>query len=70
MLPAIDVHCATNKSLVEALCSGIQYANNLECSAILNYRGRKIPIVPGDVVEVVLDCLREDFGSFLDAASP
>ncbi|RKK04281.1 hypothetical protein EBE87_02875 [Pseudoroseomonas wenyumeiae] len=69
MLQAVDVHCASGKSLLEALRSGIQYSNNLACPVILNYMGKKIPVIPGDIVEVVLDCLREDFGSFLDAAS-
>jgi len=69
MLQTVSVHCESGKSLLEALRSGIQYANTLACPVILNYMGKKIPVVPGDVVDVVLDCLREDFGSFLGAAS-
>ena len=67
MLAAASIHSAANKNLVEALRTGISYANILGYAVVLHYREQKIPLVPGDIVDVVLENLCSDYGPSISA---
>jgi hypothetical protein len=62
MMQAAKIHCMSDKSLTEALRLSITYANILGLPTILRYRGKDIPLVPGDIVDVVLENTLMDHG--------